>query len=314
MIDEKNIGDKNKIEDKYFKEIIPGLNRLLNILGIPGEITEILPTEYQNYRNETKRMDLCFDLNSKETLNLEFKSTYITKEDILNSLDYATYLKIKYGKKTNSYFISTKKKKNSEYEVKWHNDNSYKIPVKTFKEFNADERLENLKKLMENNQLDDESEEINDLLLIPFMSSDKSPKELIVECIILANKINIANIDTLNEIKNLLKFLASKYTDTQEEFKEIERMVKMEGGMIENTVKQMQRIYREEGIQIERQNTIKALELEKNKKKKEIEQIQKNNQKEIEQIQNNNQKEIERIKRELKERGIEEELIEEVIK
>ena len=85
----------------------------------------------------------------------------------------------------------------------------------------------------------------------------------------------------MNEIKNLLKFLASKYTDTQEEFKEIERMVKMEGGMIENTVKQMQRIYREEGIQIERQNS---------------------------------QKEIERIKRELKERGIEEELIEEVIK
>ena len=85
----------------------------------------------------------------------------------------------------------------------------------------------------------------------------------------------------MNEIKNLLKFLASKYTDTQEEYEEIEKLVKMEGGMIENTVKQMQRIYREEGIQIERQNS---------------------------------QKEIERIKRELKERGIEEELIEEVIK
>ena len=96
----------------------------------------------------------------------------------------------------------------------------------------------------------------------------------------------------MNEIKNLLKFIASKYTDKQEEYEEIEKLVKMDGGMIENTVKQMQRIYREEGIQIERQNTIKALELEKNKKKKEIE----------------------RIKRELKERGIEEELIEEVIK
>ena len=85
----------------------------------------------------------------------------------------------------------------------------------------------------------------------------------------------------MNEIKNLLKFLASKYTDTQEEFKEIEKLVEMDGGMIENTVKQMQRIYREEGIQLERQNS---------------------------------QKEIERIKRELKKRGIKEELIEEVIK
>ena len=85
----------------------------------------------------------------------------------------------------------------------------------------------------------------------------------------------------MNEIKNLLKFIASKYTDKQEEYEEIEKLVKMDGGMIENTVKQMQRIYREEGIQLERQNS---------------------------------QKEIERIKRELKERGIEEELIEEVIK
>ena len=96
----------------------------------------------------------------------------------------------------------------------------------------------------------------------------------------------------MNEIKNLLKFIASKYTDKQEEYEEIEKLVKMDGGMIENTVKQMQRIYREEGIQLERQNS----------------------QKEIEQIQKNSQKEIERIKRELKERGIEEELIEEVIK
>ena len=67
MNEEKNTGDKDKIEDKYFKQSIPGLNRLLNILGIPGEIVEILPNEYQNYRDETKTMDLVFDLKSKET-------------------------------------------------------------------------------------------------------------------------------------------------------------------------------------------------------------------------------------------------------
>lgn len=248
MDEEKNTGDKDKIEDKYFKQSIPGLNRLLNILGIPGEIVSILPNEYQNYRDETKTMDLVFDLKSKETLNLEFKSTYVKKEDIEKSLDYATYLRIKYKQKTNSYFISTVQKKDSEYEDEWHNDNRYKIPLKTFKEFSGEEHLENLKDLLEKNEIDDETEELNDLLLIPFMESDKSPKELIVECITLANQIRTVNRDKLNDIKNLLLFLATKYTDTDEEFDEIERLVKMEGGMIQNTVKQMKRIYGEKGI------------------------------------------------------------------
>ncbi len=235
MDEEKNTGDKDKIEDKYFKQSIPGLNRLLNVLGIPGEIVKILPNEYQNYK-------------SKETLNLEFKSTYVKKEDIEKSLDYATYLRIKYKQKTNSYFISTVQKKNNEYEDEWHNENKYKIPLKTFKEFSGEEHLENLKNLLEKGGIDDETQELNDLLLIPFMESDKSPKELIVECITLANQIRTVNRDKLNDIKNLLLFLATKYTDTDEEFDEIERLVKMEGGMIQNTVKQMKRIYGEKGI------------------------------------------------------------------
>ena len=276
MHEGKNTGDKDKIEDKYFKQSIPGLNRLLNVLGIPGEIVKILPNEYQNYRDETKTMDLVFDLKSKETLNLEFKSTYVKKEDIEKSLDYATYLRIKYKQKTNSYFISTVQKKNNEYEDEWHNENKYKIPLKTFKEFSGEEHLENLKNLLEKGGIDDETQELNDLLLIPFMESDKSPKELIVECITLANQIRTVNRDKLNDIKNLLLFLATKYTDTDEEFDEIERLVKMEGGMIQNTVKQMKRIYGEKGI-----DSV-AIELEKigieseliekvtDKKKKEI--------------------------------------------
>ena len=239
MNEEKNTGDKDKIEDKYFKQSIPGLNRLLKILGIPGEIVKILPNEYQNYRDETKTMDLVFDLKSKETLNLEFKSTYVNKKDIKNSLDYATYLRIKYNKKTNSYFISTIQKKDNEYEDEWHNDNKYIIQLKTFKELDAEEHLENLKSLLENNEIDDKTDEVNDLLLIPFMESDKSPKELIVECITLANQMTSVNRDKLNDIKNLLLFLATKYTDTEEEFDEIERLVKMEGGMMQNTVKHL---------------------------------------------------------------------------
>ena len=156
-------------------------------------------------------------------------------------------------------------KKDSEYEDEWHNDNRYKIPLKTFKEFSGEEHLENLKDLLEKNEIDDETEELNDLLLIPFMESDKSPKELIVECITLANQIRTVNRDKLNDIKNLLLFLATKYTDTDEEFDEIERLVKMEGGMIQNTIKHFIRIGKQEGIELEKQKgerKIKIIERE----------------------------------------------------
>ena len=141
---------------------------------------------------------------------------------------------------------------------------------------------------MEKNEIDDETEELNDLLLIPFMESDKSPKELIVECITLANQIRTVNRDKLNDIKNLLLFLATKYTDTDEEFDEIERLVKMEGGMIQNTIKHFIRIGKQEGIELGKQ----GIELEKQK----------------------GERKIKIIERELKEKGIEPKAIENAIK
>ena len=144
-------------------------------------------------------------------------------------------------------------KKDSEYEDEWHNDNRYKIPLKTFKEFSGEEHLENLKDLLEKNEIDDETEELNDLLLIPFMESDKSPKELIVECITLANQIRTVK----------------------------ERLVKMEGGMIQNTIKHFIRIGKQEGIELEKQKGERKIKI---------------------------------IERELKEKGIEPKAIENAIK
>ena len=46
--------DYDKIEDKFFKQSISGINRLLNKLGIPHTIVEILPQEFLSYKEETK--------------------------------------------------------------------------------------------------------------------------------------------------------------------------------------------------------------------------------------------------------------------
>ena len=80
-------------------------------------------------------------------------------------------------------------------------------------------------------------------------------------------------------------FLATKYTDTDEEFDEIERLVKMEGGMIQNTINHFIRIGRQEGKEIGR-----------------------------EEGREEGERKIKIIERELKEIGIEPEAIEKAIK
>lgn len=118
--------DYDKIEDKFFKQSISGINRLLNKLGIPHTIVEILPQEFLSYKEETKIMDLGGLIDDEEcAINLEFKSNYPSMEEIRNTLEYAFYLSSKTGKKVYSYIISTVNSKKTGYQIEWHNDDIY---------------------------------------------------------------------------------------------------------------------------------------------------------------------------------------------
>lgn len=75
----------------------------------------------------------------------------------------------------------------------------------------------------------------------------------------MANQIRTVNRDKLNDIKNLLLFLATKYTEKDEEFDEIERLVKMEGGIIQNTINHFIRIGRQEGIEEGKEEGIQTM-------------------------------------------------------
>ena len=290
--------DYMKIEDKFFKESLPGINRLLKKLGINHTIVEIVPNEFLNYKKETKTMDLGGlterkensetenknenqkDIKSKDKylehankkemkglkdenmspINIEFKSNYPTPKEIENTLEYSFYLASKYGKPVYSYIISTANKDHNDYKMVWHNNENYIIPLKTLKEFDAEEtRLKIQNKLDKHEDITDE--DLTDISVITFMNSDKDPKELLIISLNLINQINENNsvgitIDDINGVKNLLVLLAMKFTDTEEEFKEIERMVKMNGGILQGTAELLKSIGREEGIEKGRQEGI----------------------------------------------------------
>ncbi len=236
--------DDKKIEDKFFKQTIPGINRLLKKLGINHTIVKLIPNEFLSYGDKSKRMDLSGLIDDNEsTINLEFKANYPSIEEIENTLEYAIFLRSKYGKKVYSYIISTMNKEDTEYKIEWHNTDDYKIPLITLKKFDGDETIETIQRKIDNGEeiLDDD---LTDITAIAFMNSSKSPKELLIESIRLINQINPEdgeeiNLDEITYVKNLLRLLAIKFTDSDEEFKEISRMIKMNGGLAERVFENM---------------------------------------------------------------------------
>ncbi len=248
----KSKTDYRKIEDKFFKQAIPGINRLLKKLGINHTIVKIIPNEFLSYANETKRMDLGGLIDEDGSpINIEFKSNYPSEDEIRNTLEYSFYLSSKEGKKVYSYIISTINDKNKSYPINWHNDDDYNIPVHTIKEFNAKEtelKLQN--KLSKGEPIDED--DLTDISILTFMDSPKSPIELIIDSIKLINQVNEENseditIDDINGVKSLLMLLSLKFTDTDEEYDEIIGMINMNGGLLQGTVEQLKRIGREEG-------------------------------------------------------------------
>ncbi len=261
--------DYDKIEDKFFKQSISGINRLLNKLGIPHTIVEILPQEFLSYKEETKIMDLGGLIDDEEcAINLEFKSNYPSMEEIRNTLEYAFYLSSKTGKKVYSYIISTVNSKKTGYQIEWHNDDIYYIPLYTFKEFDAEETRSRIQTTLDNDG-DILDEDLSDISVLTFMKSKKEPKELLIDSIKLINQINMNNskgitIDDINSVKSLLILLTKKFTDTDEERAELIGMIKMEGGMLDSTIQ----ILKEMGVNEQRDKLIREGEIEGIKKGK----------------------------------------------
>jgi len=260
--------DYDKIEDKFFKQSISGINRLLDKLGIKHTIVEILPQEFLSYKEETKIMDLGGLIDEEEcAINLEFKSNYPSGEEIRNTLEYAFYLSSKYGKKVYSYIISTINAEKTVYEINWHNDDIYYIPLYTFKEFDAEETRSRIQKTLDKGD-DILDEDLSDISVLTFMKSKKEPKELLIDSIRLINQINInkskgITIDDINSVKSLLILLTKKFTDTKEERAELIGMIKMEGGMLDSTIQILKEMganeQRDEIIRDEKIRTAKNL-------------------------------------------------------
>ena len=136
--------DLEKIEDKYFCLLYPGINSILEKFGFPYKIVRPCPTKIVTYDGKERRADFFGQLDNNDIISLEAHSTAIRKEDKEKFFDYACYMSTKYRRKVHTLILSTHYKDNDEFILNWHNNDRFTIPYKSFKSFDGDKTINNI--------------------------------------------------------------------------------------------------------------------------------------------------------------------------
>ncbi len=249
--------DLKKVEDKYFCLLFPGINSILEKFEFPYRITRPCPTKIITYDGKERRADFIGLLDNDEILSLEAHSTAIGKEDKEKFFDYACYMRTRYRRKVHTLVISTHYKDNKQVILKWHNNNEFTIPYKSFKSFDGDKTINNISLKNKNNEELTKSE-IGDLRILTFMKSKRSPKELLIKSIELTQEAKMNERDRLHTAA-LLSFLAKKFITDDEEYKEVMKMIDKSELDFDGILGRIGKIYYEDGIEKNRHEVAENL-------------------------------------------------------
>ena len=239
--------DLEKIEDKYFSLLYPGINPILLKFGFPYKIVSPCPTKIVTYDGMERRADFIGKLDNDEIISLEAHSTAIGKEDKEKFFDYACYMSTRYRRKVHTLVLSTHYKDNDRLILNWHNNDEFTIPYKSFKSFDGDKTINTIS-LKNKNSEELSKSEIGDLRILTFMKSKRSPKELLIKSIELTQAAKMNERDRLHTAV-LLSYLAKKFITDDKEYNEVMKMIENSALDFKGILGRNNRIVYEEGIE-----------------------------------------------------------------
>ena len=286
--------DYEKNEDKFFRLLYPSINTLLEKFGFEHKIIRPCPRDFINYDGMEKRCDFIGLLDNGDILNLEAHSTPITLNYKKKFFDYASYYSIKYQNKdikVHTLVLSSYYKTNDSVDYKWHGSSRFTIPYKSFNAFDAEKTI-NMISLKNKNKEELNKYEIDDLRILTFMKSDRSHKELLIESIKLTNDAVMDNKERAYT-KTLQCYLAKKFIEDDEEYKEAMKMIRTKSGEFTGVFDRYARIMWDEYKDELREEAKKEL---------------------LKEYEKENEIKIEKMKKEMERMGISNENIQSIIK
>ena len=185
-------------------------DELLPLLGIPGRVKYIAPTENVKLQARQMYQDFNYISGSGSWIHLEFESDSITKEDLRRFREYEAATSRSFNVAVVTYVICTSGVKQLLSKLT-EGINSYQVKVIRLKNRNSDllfERLKKKKALGEPLT----KEDLTPLLLAPLMSGSMDIEERITESITMIQEAGAALSELeMEKMQAVLYVLADKF-------------------------------------------------------------------------------------------------------
>ncbi len=217
-----------KTAAQYFGE------ELLPLLGIPGEVKYIGPTE--SVKLEARQMYQDFNYFSEEgvLMHLEFESDSVTREDLRRFREYEAAASRTFQCAVITYVICTSKVKHLRTELA-EGINRYRVKLVRLKDSDSDQLFSALDRKQKQGKMLEKADLVP-LLLTPLMSGSLEIGERIIKSLLfLQNSGNAVTDMEQEKMFAVLYTLADKFLDEKElsRVKEILAMTKL-GTMLFN--------------------------------------------------------------------------------
>lgn len=235
----------HNLEDRFMKFYSKrAINSLLCFLGCDYEIVEVYSNELV-IRSNVYYVDFIGKTVDGEILNVEFQSTKPSKKDPLRFAKYAIVIREEFSLFVNTVIISTPSLDVSDFKFEFNKNSSYDMELYSLKDFNADELFIEIKNKIKNlGELN--NEDINILGLLPLMKTEKSIKELLLDCIDFVNNIDLKQ-DDLAFLKCCQISLVEKFIHDENLRRKLEGELKMRVNLIREWDEYNEKLWSEKG-------------------------------------------------------------------
>lgn len=176
-----------KYEDMIMKRVMESFAQSgLRFLGITDEIIQPVGTELVVLDMQNLLMDYTFLMADGNYLHLEFQSTDKGEKDLRRFRKYEALLGDQKGKNVYTYVVYTNDIREPQTCLKT-GFSEYRIKAITLSDWDSKQVIEDIKKSLEQNTLDEE--QVTALAFVPVMAHSEERVEVISEAVKISHKV-----------------------------------------------------------------------------------------------------------------------------
>lgn len=187
---------------------------LLGFFGLDVVLGDEAPTELTRLVSKSRLMDYVWKDGDGNYVHFEFESGFLRDSDLRRFSEYVVLLSNKTKKEVNTFIVSSREIENKDYFVYHGSKMCYKPTVFSFKNYNGEQKFNNIKYKITNN-VKLEKKDLLELSLIPLMKSENTTEAQVIKTVEIATKIKTNTQEEINKLMDRLHILIDKFVKNE---------------------------------------------------------------------------------------------------